>query len=162
MRCLIAVASVFSGLILAGCVSMGTSSLADRETLAQIKVGQTTQQQVEALLGQPAMAWRTEYAGAHLDWWVYEHAASTINPLEYLFLYGFLMNGLGMYDNRQDLYVFFDVKGIVRELWFQDTSYDMGSPLRPLHLTTSVSRTLVLGGRSDHPVNFANRMEYQY
>ncbi len=158
----VAVANVLAGLLLAGCVSVGNSSLADQATLAQIKVGQTTRQQVLTLLGEPSQYRRTEYAGYAREWWAYEHASSTINPLEYLFVYGFWSNGLGLFDTRHDLQVFFDADGVVRSLSFQTVSYDMGSPLRALHVTGTAARAMVFGGRIDKPVGFMDKMEYRY
>jgi hypothetical protein len=155
-------ANILAGLLLAGCVSVGNSNLADQATLAQIKVGQTTRQQVLALLGEPSEYRRTEYAGSAREWWAYGHASSTINPLEYLFVYGFWTNGLGLYDTRRDLHVFFDANGIVRNLSLQTTSYDMGSPLRALHVSSTATHTMVFGGRTDKPVSFTDRMEYRY
>jgi hypothetical protein len=157
-----AFANVLAGLLLAGCVSVGNSSLADQATLAQIKVGQTTRQQVLALLGEPSAYRRTGHAGSVLEWWAYEHASSTINPFEYLFIYGFWSNGLGLFDTRHDLHVFFDADGIVRSLAFQTTSYDMGSPLSELRVAGSAAHTMVFGGRTDKPVNFTDRMEFRY
>ncbi len=158
----IACATILAGLLLAGCVSAGNPKLADQATLAQIKVGQTTRQQVAALLGDPSEYRRTEHAGYVREWWAYEHASSTINPLEYLFVYGFWTNGLGTYDTRHDLHVFFDANGVVRSLSLQETSYDMGSPFRALHVTGTAARTMVFGGRPDRPVRFTDRMEYRY
>jgi hypothetical protein len=158
----IALAGVLAGLFLAGCVSVGNSSLADKETLAQIKVGQTTRQQVLALLGKPLDYRSTEYAGSIREWWAYEHASSIINPFEYLLLYGFWTNGVGLFDTRHDLHVFFDAGGIVRSLSLQTTSYDMGSPLSALHVTSTAARALVYGGRKDKPVSFTDQTEYRY
>jgi hypothetical protein len=156
------VASALVGLLLVGCVSVGNSSLADQATLAQIKVGQTTRQQVLALLGEPSSYRRTEHAGSALEWWAYEHASAIINPLEYLFLYGFWTNGLGLFDTRHDLHLFFDAAGIVRSLSLQATTYDMGSPLQTLHVTSTAAHTVAYGGRTDKPVGFADRMEFRY
>ena len=157
-----AFASVLAGLLLAGCVSIGDSSLVDQTTLAQIKVGQTTRQQVLALLGEPSEYRRTAHAGSVFEWWAYEHTSSTINPLEYLFVYGFWSNGLGLFDTRHNLHVFFNADGIVRSLSFQTTTYDMGSPLRDLHVTATAAHTLTYGGRTDKPVGFTDKMEYRY
>lgn len=162
MQRFIALSSVLAGLLLAGCVSVGTSKLADQATLAQIKVGQTTKAQVEALLGDPLDYRRTEYAGSTREWWAYELASSTINPFEYLFIYGFWTNGVGLFDTRHDLHVFFDANGVVRSFSLQTTSYDMGSPLSALDVTSTAARTMVYGGRTDKPVTFTDKMEYRY
>lgn len=155
-------AGVLAGLLLAGCVSVGNSDLADPDTLAKIKVGQTTRQQVLALLGEPSKSRRTEHAGYAREWWAYEHASSTINPFEYLLIYGFWTNGIGLFDTRHNLQVFFDADGVVRSLSLQTVSYDMGSPLSDLHVTGTATHTMVFGGRIDKPVGFTDRMEYRY
>lgn len=162
MRRLIAFANVLAGLLLAGCVSVGNSNLADQATLAQIKVGETTRQQIEALLGEPSEQRRTEQAGYAQEWWAYSYSTSTINPFEYLLLYGFLTNGLGLFDVRHDLHVFFDLNGRVRSVTMQTTSYDMGSPFRPIHVSSTATSTMTFGGRSGKPVGFTDKMEFRY
>ena len=162
MRRLRAFVIVVAGLLLAGCVSVGNSSLAEQATLGQIKVGQTTRQQVLALLGEPVQARRTEHAGLAREWWAYERASSVINPFEYLLLYGFWTNGVGLFDTRQDLHVFFDANGIVRSFTLQTTSYDMGSPLSAMHVTSTAAHTMLVGGRTDRPIGFTDKMEYRY
>lgn len=162
MRSSHALLNIVAGLFLAGCVSVGNSSLADQATLARIKIGQTTRQQVLALLGEPTQSRRTEHAGSAREWWAYEHASSMINPFEYLFLYGFWTNGVGLFDTRHDLHVFFDANGIVRSLSQQTTSYNMGSPVSALHVTSTAAHTMLVGGRKDRPVSFTDKTEYRY
>jgi hypothetical protein len=162
MRFSLALLGFVAGLFVAGCVSVGNSKLSDQAALARIKVGETTRQQVLALLGEPTQSRRTEHAGSALEWWAYEHASAIINPLEYLFLYGFWTNGLGLFDTRHDLHLFFDAAGIVRSLSLQATTYDMGSPLQTLHVTGTAAHTMLVGGRKDRPVGFTDRMEFRY
>jgi hypothetical protein len=153
---------VLAGLALAGCISVGQAGLADDATLARIKVGQTIRQEVLALLGEPSASRRTVQAGVTREWWAYEHASSTINPFDYLFLYGFWTNGVGLFDTRRDLHVFFDAEGVVKSLVLQRTSYDMGGPFRTLHVTGTAVHSLSVGGHPGGPVSFMDTMEYRY
>lgn len=151
-----------SYLLLVGCVSIGNSEVASETTIAQIKVGETTKQQVTALLGDPMTRRSTDMAGSTQEWWAYSYSSSTINPLEYIFLYGFFVNGIGLPDTRHDLHLFFDHKHTVRGVSRLTTSYDMGGPLRPLRVTSTAVTTLGYVGRSEGPVQFKDKMEFQY
>jgi len=81
--------AVFTGMLLAGCVSVGNERLLDETTVAQIKAGETTKAQVTVLLGEPTYQRSTQVSGYTYEWWSYKVATSTINPLEYLLLVGF-------------------------------------------------------------------------
>src|SRR5262245_24669735 len=94
-------------LLLAACVSTGNSDLASDQTVNQLKVGQTNKQQVRSLLGDPNSQHAIEMGEATREWWYYSYASATINPIEYILLYGFFFNGIGLYDVRHDLGVFF-------------------------------------------------------
>lgn len=150
------------GLLLAGCMALGNSELANDATIAQIKVGETTRQQVAALLGEPTDQRSTELAGYSREWWHYRYAISTINPLEYLFLFGFLTNGIGLPDTRYDLHVFFDPNGTVTSLSRQTTSYDMGGPFSPLRVTSTAATAVGFAGRPGGPIRFEDKMEFRY
>jgi len=147
---------------LAGCAAFGNEKLSDQTLLAQIKVGETTKEQVQALLGEPTKRVTTRLSGFTYEWWHYTHAASTINPLEYLFLVGIFFNGFGMPDTRRELTVFFDPDGIVTNLAQQTTSYDMGTPFTPMRVTSSAVTTLSLAGRAGEPLRFEDMMETWY
>lgn len=161
MRRLRAFANIVAGLVLAGCVSAGHSGLGDQATLARITVGETTRQQVLALLGEPSASRLTEHAGSPREWWLYSYATATINPLDYLFLYGFLTNGLGLFDVRHDLQVVFDPAGTVRSVAIQTTSYDMGGPFQSLRVSSAATVTMTYGGRSGAPISFTDRVEFR-
>lgn len=148
--------------LLAGCVSIGNSGLASDATMAQLKVGETTKQQVTSLLGEPTSQRSIEVAGSTREHWSYSYASSTINPLEYLFLYGFFFNGIGLPDTRYDLSLFFDHRGIVSSLSRLKTDYDMGGPFSPLQVTSIASKTLSFPGASKGPIRFEDKMEYRY
>lgn len=143
---------ILSYLLVLGCVSTGNSDLANDDTMAQIKVGQTTKQEVMALLGKADTQITTEMGGSTKDWWSYSYASAVINPLDYLLLYGFWFNGIGMYDNEYDVGVSFD-QGIVSSVSRWKTEYDMG---RPFTSSQVISVSSMAIGKFIH---FNDRME---
>lgn len=151
-----------SCLLLAGCVSTGNSELANDATIAQIKVGETTKEQVASLLGEATIQRSVEMRGWTTEWWAYSYAASTINPLDYLLLYGFFFNGIGLYDTRYDLSLFFDHRGIVRSISRLKTDYDMGRPFASMRVSSVVNTTIGFPAGGREPIRFEDRLEYRY
>src|SRR5690349_199533 len=100
----------------AGCISTGHANLANDVTMGEIHVGETTQQQVLKLLGQPDSQIKTDMAGLRRELWSYSYASAVINPIDYLLLYGFWFNGIGTYDTEYDLSVSFDHEGVVNSV----------------------------------------------
>jgi outer membrane protein assembly factor BamE (lipoprotein component of BamABCDE complex) len=145
-----------------GCVSTGNSNLADNQTMAQITVGKTTKQQVASLLGDPSNQRSIEMGGWTREWWGYSYASAKINPLEYLLLYGFLYNGVGLYDTQYDLGVYFDHRGIVSSLSTLKTDYDMGSPFTSPRVSTVAGTMMGFPETAREPVRFEIKMESRY
>ena len=69
-------------LLLGGCVSFGNAGLADREAMTQIKAGETTREQVIALLGEPDSKRVIDLSGATFERWSYRRSSSIINIWE--------------------------------------------------------------------------------
>jgi hypothetical protein len=149
-------------LALAGCVSTGNSDLASNDTMAKIKVGETTMQQVADLLGEPGSQRTIEMGGWTREWWWYNYASSVINPLDYILLYGFFFNGLGLYDTRYDVGIFFDHRGIVSGMSRLTTDYDMGRPFTSLQVMSMSVKTTGFPEASKPPVQFEDKAGYQY
>lgn len=149
-------------LFLAGCVSIGNSDLASNQTMAQIKVGETTKSQVMNLLGEPESQRTIETGGATREWWSYSHSSAMVNVLDYIFLYGFFFNGLGLYDTRYDLSLFFDHHGVVTSLSQLKTDYDMGRPFMSLEISSVASKTMGFSEASKRVVRFEDKMNYRY
>ncbi len=149
-------------LTLTGCAAIGNEKLTDAAVLDQIKVGTTSQEQVEALLGEPAKRMNTRLSGFTYEWWLYTYQASTINPLDYLLLYGVFFNGFGTPDTRYDLAVFFDHDGRVNSVTLQTTSYDMGTPMTAMRVTSAAGTTLSVAGLGGPAMRFEDRMETAY
>jgi hypothetical protein len=149
-------------LVLAGCVSTGNSDLASDQTMAQIKVGETTRQQVADLLGDPASQRTIEMGGSTREWWSYNYASAVINPLDYIFLYGFFFNGIGLYDTRYDVGVFFDHQGVVSSLSRLRTDYDMGRPFGSRQVLSVAGKTMGFPEANKQPVQFEDKMESRY
>ena len=148
-------------LSLAGCVSVGNARLADDQTMAQITVGETTAQQVAILLGDPDGKRAIESGGAARQWWSYSYASAVINPIEYLLLYGLFFNGIGLYDTRYDIDIFFDHREVVSSFSRLKTDYDMGAPFVPAHIASVSSRTMGFTEPSKEPVHFEDRFDYR-
>lgn len=149
-------------LLLAGCVSTGNSDLASDQTMTQIKVGETTKQQVVSLLGDPDRQHAIEVAGTTREWWSYTYASATINPIDYILLYGLFFNGIGLYDTRYDVGVFFDHRGVVSSLSRMKTDYDMGRPFASLQVLSVSQKTLGFPDVTKEPLHFEDRMEFRY
>ncbi|MFO0731374.1 MAG: outer membrane protein assembly factor BamE [Nitrospiraceae bacterium] len=155
--------SVLLGLCLslAGCISTGTSKLADEPTMEQIKVGESTKQQVESLLGDPANRQAIEMGGASREWWAYNYSTSVVNPLDYVLLYGLWNNGIGTPDTRHDLSIFFDHRGVVTSLSRTKTDYDFGRPFSEMHLESTADKATSFQQPAQRTVRFQDK-EYRY
>jgi hypothetical protein len=148
--------------LLSGCVSIGNAELASDQTMANIHVGETTKEQVMHVLGEPDSQISIEIRGSSREWWSYTYASAVINPIDYIFLYGLLFNGIGLYDTRYDLGVFFDSKGIVSSLSRVKTDYDMGRPFQSLHVSSASNKTMGLSALVKQSIHFEDRMEFRY
>jgi hypothetical protein len=150
-----------SVIFLAGCISVGNPDVANDSTIARIRVGETSKQQVLALLGQPADRRSIALADAGREWWAYHYATAVINPLEYLLLYGFLTNGIGAFDTRYDLNLFFDHRGIVHALSVTTTTYEMGGPATSVVVSSTADQTIGSAGPAGGSVRFVDKVEYR-
>lgn len=149
-------------LAVTGCAAIGNEKLSDAAALEQIKVGTTSQEQVESLLGEPVKRMNTRLSGFTYEWWLYTYQASEINVLDYLLLYGVFFNGFGTPDTRYDLAVFFDHDGRVNSLTLQTTSYDMGTPMTAMRVISAAGTTLGVAGLGGPAMRFEDRMETSY
>jgi outer membrane protein assembly factor BamE (lipoprotein component of BamABCDE complex) len=113
-------------LLSSGCVSFGNATLRDDTALEQIEVGTATKKDVQNVFGDPSERRSIQLGTSTYEWWGYSYSRSVINPLEYLLLVGFFVNGIGTPDTRRDLQVFFDPDGTVRSVRDQKTDYDLG------------------------------------
>jgi hypothetical protein len=129
--------------------------------MLQIRVGETTKQQIVSLLGDPDSRDVVEVGGALREWWSYNYATATINPIEYLLLYGFFFNGIGLYDTEYDVGLFFDNRGVVSSLSRMKTDYDMGGPFTSLQVSNVSQKTVGFPERAKEPLHFEDRMEYR-
>ena len=150
-----------SYVLLAGCASIGHSELANEQTISHIQVGETTRPQVMHLLGEPDSQMTTEVAGYTREWWSYTYETAVINPMDYILLYGLFFNGIGLYDTRYDVGVFFDHQGVVSSLSRTKTDFDMGRPFTSLQVS-SVTAKAMGSGPAQQAVHFEDRMEYRY
>jgi len=153
---------MFSCFLLSGCASVGNSDLAREQTMSNIQVGETTREQVMNLLGEPDSQMTIEVAGSIREWWSYTYESAVINPVDYILLYGLFFNGIGMYDTRYDVGVFFDHRGVVSSLSRTKTDFDMGSPFTSLKVSSVSNKIMGLPGLAQKAVHFEDTMEYRY
>jgi hypothetical protein len=150
------------GLLIAGCVVVGNTKLIDERTMAQIKVGQTTQEQVATLLGKPAMRRASMLRSSTYEWWGYSYATFVMNPLEYLLLVGVFFNGFGTPDMRRVVGISFTPEGIVRSVMQQTTTYEMGGFLTPMEVRSHVIMETLIGQLPMQPVRFEDTLEVRH
>jgi hypothetical protein len=147
------------GLLLGGCVSFGNAGLADRETMTQIKTGETTREQVAALLGEPDSKRAIDLSGATYERWSYRRSSSLINIWEYIPVpfYGLFFHGLGTPDIQHNLDLFYGPTGVVTTRFYTETSYETGGLFTPMTLTTTTSVEGLPGGIGK-PVHWEDRV----
>lgn len=147
------------GLLLGGCVSFGNAGLADRETMTQIKVGETTREQVAALLGEPDSKRVIDLSGATFERWSYRRASSIINIWEYVPVpfYGLFFHGLGTPDVQHDLDVFYGPTGLVTTRFYTETAYETGGLFTPMTLVTNTNVDS-LPGQGGKPVHWEDKV----
>jgi hypothetical protein len=150
------------GLVITGCLSVGNSKLADGAAMQQMKLGETTKQQVANLLGEPATRRVIEMGGEDREWWSYNYATSVINPLDYVFLYGLWVNGIGTPDQRYDLNLFFDHRGVLSTYSHTKADYDLGRPFTTKQILSTSHKTTGWSPPSPRTVEFEDKMDYRY
>ena len=148
-----------AGALFAGCVSVGNANLGNEDTIKQIKVGQTTKDQVASLLGEPDERRFTTLSGATYEWWSYSYSSSIINPLEYLLLVGVFFNGFGTPDMRRVLGISFTPEGTVRSVVQQTTTYEMGGLLSTMQVKSHVVVETLTAQMSGQLVRSEDMME---
>lgn len=146
-------------LLLGGCVSFGNAGLADREAMTQIKAGETTREQVMALLGEPDSKRVIDLSGSTFERWSYRRSSSIINIWEYIPVpfYGLFFHGLGTPDVQHNLDVFYGPTGLVTTRFYTETEYETGGLFTPMTLTT-VTSVDSLPGRSGKPVHWEDKV----
>jgi hypothetical protein len=147
-------------MLLSGCASIGNSGIASEPTMSNIQVGETTSEEVMNLLGEPDSQMTIEVAGFRRAWWSYTYQSAVINPIDYMLLYGLFFNGIGLYDTRYDVGVFFDHRGVVSSLSRTKTDFDMGRPFASLKVS-SISNKTIGSGLAQQAVHFEDTMEYR-
>jgi hypothetical protein len=135
--------------------------LASEQTMSNIQVGETASHQVMNLLGEPDSQMTIEVAGFRREWWSYAYESAVINPIDYILLYGLFFNGIGLFDTRYDVGVFFDHRGVVSSLSRTKTDFDMGRPFASLKVSSIASKTIG-SGLAQRPVHYEDTMEYRY
>lgn len=146
------------GVLLTGCVSVGNPSLADETVVAQIKVGETTKDQVASLLGEPSHKRSFLYLDHTREWWSYTYSSYMGNPWGYVPLYGLFIYGIGTADTRRELNIFYSPEGVVATLSHMTTSYDLSGPYKSSKVT-SVTKIDTIPSGFGNSVHFEDRVD---
>ncbi len=152
------------GLLLTGCISYGNPNLADESVVGQIKAGETTKEQVAALLGEPLHRRSSttigDRPGDAREWWSYSYSSSVVNPLKYVLLYGLFINGIGTPDTRRELNIFYSPEGVVATVSHVTTDYDLSGPYLSSQVTSTTKIDILPSGFGD-PVRFEDQVGYK-
>jgi hypothetical protein len=127
--------------------------------MTQVKAGETTKEQVLALLGEPDRKREVTLAGTTFERWSYRRASSIVNLWEYIPVpfYGLFFHGLGTPDVQHDLDVFYGPSGVITTKFYTETSYETGGLFTPMTLVTNTNVDS-LPGRSGQAVHWEDQV----
>jgi outer membrane protein assembly factor BamE (lipoprotein component of BamABCDE complex) len=113
---------------LISCTTVDNPALLEEERLQQIRLGETTKAQVEALLGRPMTMSQTLIDGGQIETWIYNYGRAETNPLLFVPIIGLgvAISGNGITAEGRSLIVGFAPNGTVRTLTRSKSQY--GAP----------------------------------
>ncbi|HKW86094.1 MAG TPA: outer membrane protein assembly factor BamE [Nitrospiraceae bacterium] len=128
----------------------------DQATVSQIKIGESTKEDVRRLLGSPNHTSITQMPSQQIEVWAYGYAKHETNPLIYvpvvnLFVLAF--GGLGEHESGS-VAVSFDKDGIVGSMSKYKSDITMGGLATP---TTIQGQSNTQSGTSTDPVRFQSQ-----
>ena len=80
-------------LVLSGCASSGNPQLREEAVVSQIKIGESTKEDVHRLLGEPNVMSKTVINGRAMEVWGYAYSATQTNPLVFVPVIGLFTLG---------------------------------------------------------------------
>ena len=80
-------------LVLSGCASSGNPQLREEAVVSQIKIGESTKEDVRRLLGEPNVMSKTVINGRSMEAWAYGYSATQTNPLLFVPVVGLFTLG---------------------------------------------------------------------
>jgi outer membrane protein assembly factor BamE (lipoprotein component of BamABCDE complex) len=143
-------------LLCSSCATSGNPAVLDQAIVSQIKIGQSTKEDIRRHLGTPNHTSVTQTTNQQIEVWAYGYAKHETNPLIYvpvvnLFVLAF--GGLGEYETGS-VAVSFDKNGIVQSMSKYRSDITMGGLATP---TTIQSQSNTQSGTSTDPVRFQSQ-----
>ena len=133
--------------LLSACATSGNPAVLDQSIVTQIKLGQSTKEDVRRLLGEPNYTSITQISSRQNEVWAYGYLKHETNPLIYVPVVGLFVlafGGLGEYES-ESVSVSFDQDGIVRSMSKSKTELAFGGVGAP---TTIKSQSNTQSGTS--------------
>lgn len=137
----------------AGCATSGNPAVLDQTIVSQIKIGQSTKEDVRRLFGNPTTISNTQFNNFQSEVWAYGYAKHETNPLIYVPIIGLFAIATGGYGEMESgsVAVGFDKNGIVQSVSKYKSEINMGGLGSP---TTIQSESSTQSGTSTNPVQF--------
>jgi len=148
-------ATVMAALVglFSACATSGNPAVLDQTIVSQIKLGQSTKDDVRRLLGEPTHTSLTQIANHQNEVWAYGFARHETNPLIYVPVVGLFVMAFGGWGEHESgsVAVSFGEDGIVRSLSKHQANLALGGIGTP---TTIKSQSNTEGGTPTNPVRF--------
>ena len=143
-------------LLLTSCATSGNPAVLDQEIVGQIKIGQSTKEDVQRLFGKPTTTSVSQFNNFQSEVWAYGYAKHETNPLIYVPIIGLFALAAGGYGELESgsVAVSFDKEGIVQSVSKYRSDINMGGLGTP---TTIQSESSTQSGTSTNPVHFKSQ-----
>ena len=147
---------LLTSLVLTACATSGNPAVVDPAIVSQIKIGQSTKEDIRRLFGEPTHTSVTQVLNQQTEVWAYGYAKQDTNPLIYVPVIGLLVLAAGGWGEHESgsVAVSFDKEGIVRSM----SKYKSGITLGGLGTPTTIqSQSSTQSGTSTDPVRFESQ-----
>jgi len=147
---------LLASLLLTACATSGNPAVLDQTIVSQIKIGQSTKEDVKRLFGEPNHTSITQVLNQQTEVWAYGYAKHETNPLLYVPVVGLFVLAAGRWGEHESgsVAVSFDKDGIVRSMSKYKSGVTMGGLATP---TTIQTQSSTQSGTSTDPVRFQSQ-----
>jgi len=147
---------LLTSLLLTACATSGNPAVLDQTIVDQIKIGQSTKEDVQRLFGKPTTTSVSQFNNFQSEVWAYGYAKHETNPLIYFPVIGLFVIAAGGWSEHESgsVAVSFDKEGIVRSMSKYKSGITMGGLGTP---TTIQSQSSTQSGTSTDPVRFKSQ-----
>jgi outer membrane protein assembly factor BamE (lipoprotein component of BamABCDE complex) len=140
-------------LLLTACATSGNPAVLDQAIVGQIKIGQSTKEDVQRLFGKPTTTSVSQFNNFQSEVWAYGYAKHETNPLIYIPVIGLFVIAAGGWSEHESgsVAVSFDKNGIVQGMSKSKFDMSIGGLATP---TTIQSQSSTQSGTPTDPVHF--------